>query len=424
MKTNIGHLEAGSGIAGLIKTALALHHQEIPGNLHFEKPNPDIDFQRLKLHVPTHLEPWPASDGPALAGINSFGFGGTNAHIVMQSAPVQPTAEMAADAVPASSVLIPLSARSPEALGAAAADLREFVSNSESDISLHDIAVNTAEHRTHHNHRLAIVAHTKERVSRDIIGFWRRRAGAICHDRTVVVRTTAHCLRLFGTGPAVVGDGTPVVEPQNRCFARRSWNAMRSSGILARGRSVEELTVDESRSRMAETAISQPAIFAIQVALAALWESWGVLPEAVIGHSVGEVAAAYLAGLFDLEDAVRIIYHRGRCMDRASSRGRMLAVGLSGDEARRLIEERGNRVSLAAINAPDSTTLSGETEPPGRNCQASGRAKYLLPLSPGELRLPQRPDGPCPRRTADLSQGHPPSKSEIALLFHSDGQAN
>src|SRR6185437_9545578 len=115
---------------------------------------------------------------------------------------------------------------------------------------------------------------------------------------------------------------------------------------------LEELTADEPHSRMAVTAISQPAIFALQVALAALWRSWGVRPEAVIGHSVGEVAAAHLAGIFRLEDALRVIYHRGRCMELAPSRGRMLAAGIEPEEARRLLKPYGDRVSLAAVNGP------------------------------------------------------------------------
>ena len=126
---------------------------------------------------------------------------------------------------------------------------------------------------------------------------------------------------------------------------------------------LDELTADESRSRMDITAISQPCIFALQVALAELWASWGVRPEALVGHSVGEVAAAYLAGVFSLDDAVRIIYHRGRCMELAPERGRMLAAGVSPDEARQLIAGYGDRVALAAVNSPNSVTLSGEGGP-------------------------------------------------------------
>src|SRR6185437_2806243 len=125
---------------------------------------------------------------------------------------------------------------------------------------------------------------------------------------------------------------------------------------------LEELTADETHSRMAVTAISQPAIFALQVGLAALWRSWGVQPEAVVGHSVGEVAAAYLAGVFSLEDAVRVIYQRGRCMELAPTRGRMLAAGIPADDARRLVAPYGDRISIAAVNSPASVTLSGEAE--------------------------------------------------------------
>ena len=363
VKTNIGHLEAGSGIAGLIKTALALHNQQIPGNLHFEHPNPDIDFQRLHLHVPTHTEPWPATEGTALAGVNSFGFGGTNAHVVLQGAPVPSVQEIAVGQRECSSVIVPLSARSPEALRAVAADLCEFLASPATDVSLHDIAVNAAENRTHHNHRLAVVAHSKEELSGVLTAFIAGEPTAMAASgRTGPGQLPCIAFVCSGQGPQWWGMGRQLLstEPVFRTTIERCDAIVRKLGpwsLLA------ELNAEEVQSRMAETRISQPAIFAIQVALAALWDSWGVRPAALIGHSVGEVAAAYLAGVFDLEDAMRIIFHRGRCMDRASSHGRMLAVGLSDKEARRLIEDRGNRVSLAAINSPGSITLSGEAEP-------------------------------------------------------------
>ena len=126
---------------------------------------------------------------------------------------------------------------------------------------------------------------------------------------------------------------------------------------------LDELTADESRSRMEVTAISQPCIFAVQVALAELWASWGVRPDILVGHSVGEVAAAYLAGVFSLEDAVRVIYHRGRCMELAPERGRMLAAGVSPDDAANILAPYGDRIALAAVNGPSSVTLSGESGP-------------------------------------------------------------
>jgi amino acid adenylation domain-containing protein len=365
VKTNIGHLEAGSGIAGLIKTALALHHQRIPGNLHFEQPNPDIDFQQLRVRVPTKSEPWPLNNGLALAGVNSFGFGGTNAHVVLQGASAERYVAKRGEYEPGgncSSVIIPLSARSPEALNAAATDLSKFLTDTSNDVSLHDIAVNAAERRSHHNYRLALVAHSKEELLKELAAFAKEEPSARTVSGRVLTGQNPHLAFVCsGQGPQWWGMGRQLLseEPAFRSTIERCDAIVKSLGPWSL---LEELTAEESQSRMTETAISQPAIFAIQVALAALWDSWSVRPEAVVGHSVGEVAAAYLAGIFDLEDAVRVIYHRGRCMDRASSFGRMLAVGMSGDEVGRLLEKRDRRISIAAINSPGSTTLSGDAE--------------------------------------------------------------
>ncbi len=178
VKTNIGHLEAGAGIAGLIKVALALHHRRIPGNLHFDRPNPEIDFDALRLRVPTRCEPWPAARGPALAGVNAFGFGGTNAHVILQeAAPVRFVATtislvrlcrsngQVVKKPERRAWLVPLSARGPEALRAVARSWDEFLAQCPDDVSLEEIAGNAALRRTHHDHRLAVVAHSKQELA-------------------------------------------------------------------------------------------------------------------------------------------------------------------------------------------------------------------------------------------------------------------
>jgi len=181
VKTNIGHLEAGAGIAGLIKVALMLKHGWIPPNLHFHKPNPTIDFEKLKLRVPQKLEPWPEGGGPKYAGVNSFGFGGTNAHVVLQEAP--PIQLRIADCRignPRSEVrdpqcahLLPLSARSPEALKSLAGAYRDFLKGpaASSELSLEEIGYNLSLRRTHHDHRLSLVVHTKEELIEHLEAF-------------------------------------------------------------------------------------------------------------------------------------------------------------------------------------------------------------------------------------------------------------
>jgi polyketide synthase 12/epothilone polyketide synthase D len=384
VKTNIGHLEAGSGIAGLIKTALSLSHRLIPRNLHFVHPNPAIDFRQLGLRVPVRCEPWPAGEGLAVAGVNSFGYGGTNAHIVLEEAPAlngpgssagrgSPTLAAATTNGESSPnqpanvgrcpVLVPMSARSPEALRALASSWRDFVEKCPHEISLQDIAWNAAHRRTHHDHRLALVAHSRTELVEQLAEFAAGRSSpGACTGRVAAGQHPRLAFVCSGQGPQWWAMGRQLLEqePVFRDMVLRCDEIVRRLGSWSL---LAELTADEAHSRMAVTAISQPAIFALQVALAALWRSWGVVPAAVVGHSVGEVAAAYLAGVFRLEDAVRVIYERGRCMELTSARGRMLAAGISAAESEALLTRFGDRVSLAAVNGPSSVTLSGEAEP-------------------------------------------------------------
>ncbi len=367
VKTNIGHLEAGAGIAGLIKTTLALHHRRIPANLHFTQPNPEIDFEALRLRVPLACEPWPASDGPALAGVNSFGYGGTNAHIVLQGWECQPAVsgdpapvKTATDARP---YLVPLSARSPAALRAVARTMQQFLDTCPDDVTLPEIAGNLGLRRSQHEFRLAVVAGSKAELAEQLGTF---AAGQTPPGASSERVAPGHRPRIAfvcsGQGPQWWAMGRQLLdqEPVFRAVLQRCDEIIRRLGPWSL---LTELTATEQHSRMANTDISQPSIFAIQVGLAALWQSWGIAPEAVIGHSVGEAAAAYLAGVYSLEDAVRVIYQRGRCMELAPLRGRMLAASITVEEAERLINGHGDRISLAAVNGPASVTLSGEFGP-------------------------------------------------------------
>ncbi len=365
VKTNIGHLEAGAGIAGLIKVALSLHHRRIPGNLHFDRPNPNIDFDGLRLRVLTQSEPWPASPGAATAGVNAFGFGGTNAHVVLQEIPVpiNGSKRRGLGQETPRACLIPLSARGPEALRGAARLLAEFATQRENAISLEEIASNAASRRTHHEDRVAIVANTAEELAESLSEFAAgKTVPGILEGRATSGRSPRTAFVCSGQGPQWWAMGRELLrtEPVFRNAVANCDAVVRRLGSWTL---LDELTANESNSRMEHTAIAQPCLFAIQVGLAALWDSWGVRPEALVGHSVGEVAAAYLAGVFSLEDAVRVIYHRGRCMEQAPARGRMLAAALTPDEAQSLIAEYGDRVALAAVNSPGSVTLSGEAGP-------------------------------------------------------------
>ncbi len=359
-KTNVGHLEAGSGAAGIIKTALALKHRLIPANLHFTRPNPEIPFKELQLRVAAQSEVWPGTPGAGLAGVNSFGFGGSNAHVVLAEAPRQ---EPPATPTLSGPFLVPLSARGSEALAAVARSYADFLRGEGATVALPDLVYNTSRRRTHHDHRLALVGKSRAELLEALEAF----AAGHAHPGAIADRVVAHPPKLLwifgGQGPQWWAMGRQLLahEPVFRDTVVRCDEIIKQLG--AKWSLLTELSADQQRSRMQETAIAQPAIFAIQVSLAALWQSWGITPDAVIGHSVGEVAAAYAAGVLTLEEATRVIYHRGRCMDFADAHGKMLAVAITADAAREAVAPYDGRIVVAAVNGPATVTLSGDAEP-------------------------------------------------------------
>jgi acyl transferase domain-containing protein/NADP-dependent 3-hydroxy acid dehydrogenase YdfG/acyl carrier protein len=385
VKTNIGHLEAGAGIAGLIKTALSLKHGLIPPSLHLKTPNPLIPFDELRLRVQQRLGPWPDRKRPRLAGVNSFGFGGTNAHALLAEAPMQTratSAEYDVETGPAAPVLLALSARSTDALDASARAMAEFVSAGPADggPALRDIGRTLARRRTHHDYRLAGVARTKREFV-DLLESYARGESRPGLRTGRVAREAPRIAFVFsGQGPQWWAMGRQLLaeEPLVRrtieeCDARLPRSARWSL--------LEVLSAPEAESRLHETSIAQPALFALQVALTKLWQSWGIEPHAVVGHSVGEIAAAHVAGALDLATAMKVIFYRGRCMDRASSKGRMLGVELTAGQALDLIHGYEERVSVAAINSPVGVTLSGDPDALAQLAQELERRNtYFKPL--------------------------------------------
>ncbi len=364
VKTNIGHLEAASGVAGLIKAALSLQHGQIPRNLHFEKPNPDIPFEDLKVRVPQIAEPWPDTGAaPRLAGVNSFGFGGTNAHAILEAAPQHPE-KRPGPGRPSDdrAVVVPLSARSPEALQARARSCLDFLADpaSSGDVSLDDLAYTASLRRGHHDYRLTVVARSATEFAEQLEAFLTGETRPyMASGRKVSSRSRNVVFVFSGMGPQWWAMGRQLLQDEP-VFAE----AIKQCDTLLRQHADwslwDELTVDEARSRINHTHIAQPAIFALQVGLAALWRSWGVEPAAVVGHSVGEVAAAHVAGILSLEDAVRLIFHRSRLQQQIAGQGAMLAVGLPVADAERLLAGYEDSVSIAAVNSPSDVTLSGD----------------------------------------------------------------
>ncbi|MCC5623981.1 type I polyketide synthase, partial [Nostoc sp. CHAB 5715] len=374
VKTNIGHLESAAGIAGLIKVALILKYRQIPPNIHFQTPNPKIPFEELRLRVPQTLEPWPENgNNRRLASVNSFGFGGTNAHVVLEaietfeinSLPQPADAQRQNKASKEGrSLLIPLSARNLEAIGAVAQVTHDFLTaedSGSSNVSLQDICYTASLRRGHHDHRLALVADSKEELAEHLEAFLagESRLG-MSFARLVPGKSPKLAFVFSGMGPQWWAMGRQLLEKESvfRETIKQCDTLLRQYASWSLW---EELTAQEERSRINETEIAQAAIFAVQVALAALWRSWGITPDAVVGHSVGEVAAAYVAGALTLEDAVQVIYHRSRIQTKAAGQGKMLAVRLPSKEVERLLAGYSEKVSIAAINSPTSVTLAGDS---------------------------------------------------------------
>jgi myxalamid-type polyketide synthase MxaE and MxaD len=360
VKTNLGHLEAAAGVAGVIKVALSLRHREIPPSLHFETPNPHISFDRLSLRVQTALTPWPAAPGPAVAGVSSFGFGGTNAHVVLEEAPPD-ISGMAWTEGKTGAQLLPLSARDPQALRSLVRATQDFLAAPEAAASLPDICYTASVRLGHHDHRLAVTGDSPAQLTDSLAAFLagETRPG-LSHGRKPSARRRKLAFVFPGQGGQWLGMGQRLVEKEAvfREVIERCDEAMRPYGdwsLLA-----ELAATDAALSRLNEIDIIQPATFAIQVALAALWRSWGVVPDAVVGHSLGEVAAAHVAGALSFDDAVRVICHRSRLVKPTIGQGAMAAVELSLEEARRVLVGVEDRVSVAASNGPSSTVLSGD----------------------------------------------------------------
>lgn len=359
VKTNLGHLESAAGIAGLIKTALALRHGEIPPSLYFREPNPHIPFDELPLCVQQRLGPWPESPGLTIAGVSSFGFGGTNAHVVLEAAPA--AAEPAE--LPPAPHLLPLSAHTREALAARAQSWLDFLDpgGAGQDTGLADLAYTAAVRRSHHDFRLALVVRDREELREGIDAFLRgeKRPGLAVGSGPGERLGTVFVL--CGQGPQWPGMGCKLARQEPVFHAVLDECDRRLVGLA--GWSLwEELAAPQLRSRLAETEIAQPTLFALQVALAALWRYWGVGPAAVVGHSAGEVAAAHVAGVLSLEEGLRLAVERGRFLQRAAGGGQMAQIEISPEEAELHLARFVGRLTITAINAPRSVVVSGDLE--------------------------------------------------------------
>ncbi len=365
VKTNIGHLESASGIAGLIKAALVLKYKEIPPNLHFETPNPHIPFEKLKLRVPTKLESIPKGSDPAVVAVNSFGFGGTNAHVVLEEAPViaKRRKKINKDDAPRP-YLVPLSGKGQQSLKKSAENLVDLLSGQSNgtEIFLPDLAHTASLRKGHHDHRLALVACSENEVIVKLNGYLsENKVKGLVEGRAKTENQKEIVFIFTGQGPQWWAMGRELLE-KDPLFRKKIEKCDKLLSEYTSWSLVEELSRDEASSRIDDTSVAQPAIFALQIALADWWKARGVSPTCVIGHSVGEVAAAYCSGIYTLNDAIKIIYHRSHLQATTRGSGRMVVVAISPDKAKALIQGFEDQVTISAINSPGLVTLAGDTK--------------------------------------------------------------
>jgi polyketide synthase 12/epothilone polyketide synthase D len=346
VKTNIGHLEAGAGVAGLIKAVLVLRHGVIPPHRNFQHLNPRIDLDGTPFKIPTEVQPWPRGAEARIAGVSSFGMSGTNAHLIVEEAPV-PVLPPPSEA-PRPVHLLPLSARTPEALHEQANRYAGFL-QSNPELSLLDVCHTAGVGRTHFRHRLAVVVTSPEQVVADLTS---------STFATGVGEAVPRVAFLFtGQGSQYAGMGQALYDGQPAFRAAVDRCATILEPLLAQPLLSVLYPADGETSPISETQYTQPALFVLEYALTELWRSWGIVPAAVLGHSIGELVAAHVAGVFSLEDALALVAARGRLMGALPKGGSMVSVRAGEARVRALLD--GAPVSVAAINGPESVVLSG-----------------------------------------------------------------
>ncbi|MHC5733447.1 aminotransferase class III-fold pyridoxal phosphate-dependent enzyme [Nostoc sp.] len=359
LKSNVGHLVAAAGVAGLIKTVLALHYKKIPPSLNFEAPNPKIDFANSPFYVNTKLAEWSEGETPRRAGVSSFGVGGTNAHIVLEEAP-----QIQSSGSSRPQQLLLLSAKTSQALEAATANLQQHLQYN-SEINLADVAYTLQRGRKAFNYRRSIVCHDIT----DAIAALQSLDPNQVNTRHTEIRNPAVVFMFPGQGSQYVDMGLnlynrepvfqEVVDECAEILKPLLGRDLREIMYPAPSDAYGGLRLRETAAiSLRQTCFTQPALFVIEYALAQLWQSWGVKPQGMIGHSIGEFVAACIAGVFTLEDALMLVVNRGRFMWELPQ-GAMLSVRLPAKEVEpRLSAE----LAIAAINSPSLCVVSGPTE--------------------------------------------------------------
>lgn len=380
VKANIGHLESAAGAAGLIKLALMLKHGVIPRQIHFDTPNPHIPWDGIGVSVPRSETAWPVSNAgaPRLGGVSSFGFSGTNVHLILEQAP-QPQPRAAA--LSRAAHVVTASARSDVALDGLMANYAAAFAQPGTDFETFARTANAG--RTHMQRRAAVVAADAKEAAARFTSLRRGETGPSMHLATGAVRSPKIAFLFTGQGAQYVGMAKGLFETQpvfrdafTKCdeILKTLWPHSLRAIVFDQ--------MNDQAARLQDTTIAQPALFALEYALAQLWASWGVHPVAVAGHSLGEISAACVAGLLSLEDALKLTVARGRLMGALPRNGAMAAVMATEQQVSAAIGRDAATVSIAALNGPANTVISGEAEAVHRiAADLRGQGITVTPLS-------------------------------------------
>ena len=378
VKTNFGHLEAAAGVSSLIKVVLALQHQEIPPHLHFKLPNPYIPWNEIPVVVPTSETPWLRGEQPRMAGVSSFGMSGSNVHVILQEAPEQVKSQhskvVGEDSLERPVHLLTLSAKTQKALE----DLASCYHNHleiQPEQGLENICYTANTGRSHFQYRLAVLAASGAEL--------REKLGDFNTNQEVVGLFSAQ-LQSTSSQPKIAF----LFTGQGSQYIRMGWELYQTQPIFRQALEqcdrilqpylkipllqvlYPHTEVEEQSHLLNETAYTQPALFALEYALVQLWKSWGIEPGVVMGHSVGEYVAATLAGVFSLEDGLKLIATRGRLMQQLPEGGEMVSVLASASQVREALTPDTSQVAIAAFNGAESIVISGASEAMGTICSS------------------------------------------------------
>ena len=361
VKTNVGHLEAAAGIAGLIKAVLVVKHAEIPPNLHFSTPNPHIPFAQTSFVVPTHRQPWPAAYDRRLAGVSSFGFGGTNAHIVLEAAPLSVASHTSQAGRERTHHLLLLSAQTRASLQDLIVRYSSWLQE-HPESSLADICFTTTTARQHFSHRFALVADTREQLSA-CLSAEHETASSDIHRGVYEGRERPKIAFLFAGQETRYVYMAQLLYETEPVFKRELDHCIEIVKPYLEHSLLEVLYPEAADTPLLDNLLyAQPAVFAITYALAVLWRSWHIEPDVVMGYSTGEYVAACVAGMMSLEEGMRLMITQGRLMQTLTEQGAMVDIFAAPEQLIPLLEPFQHRVSIAVFNSPSHTTLSGAAD--------------------------------------------------------------